>query len=1571
MHRPPAVLIVALILGSTVTMNVAARQAGLVINEFMADNVGAVPDLVDYGDYSDWIELYNGGAAAVDLGGYTLTDDQALPARWAFAAGSVIAPGGFYLVWADGVGDHAGQLRTRPWWPGDTRFTTQRDHASFKLGRTGEGIWLFDPAGSVVDSLAYPEQRPDVSMGRHPDGSGTWEFFTEPTLLAPNDTPPLRITAAAPTVEIEPESGRYGGPVLVTLSADGPGTIRYTTDGSRPTRASPAYAGPFEVVATAVVRARIAEAGALPGPVSSSAFLVGTAHDLPVVSVATDPALLWKPASGIYRNSLKEREIQVDLEFFRGATRDFQIDAGARIGGENIFRFAAKPLNLYFRSEYGVSHLEYPVFDSLPYTSWKRLYLRNGGDDWPFTMMRDGLQQTLLAGRIGNAMQAYRPSVMYLNGAYWGIYNLREKIDEQYFLLHYGTDPADLDHIEDNTKVIAGDSTDYVSLVQFATANDLSLAANYETVAARADLQSLIDFVIVQAYVANSSWGHNREMWRDRGGDGRWKWVVVDLDRGWDVRRLGEDRLTDQFNSFELFRRLSANPAFRERIVRRYAEHLNSTFRPARAVRFIDSLAAAIEAEIPRHSAKWGPYDPVLSIAEWGVEAGIQSPAAWSAAVDDMRRFARERPIPAMQDVVDRFDLTGTAAVTVRTTPVSGGRIHADGAVTAPGDTLLLFRGVPVDLTVEAPPGYAVRRWVQRSRGPEVTLLPRGSTWRYLDGGLVPAGDWTTPGFDDSAWAAGPAELGYGDGGEATLVSYGANAQQKAITTWFRTTFDVADPVLYYGLAVDLVRDDGALVYLNGTLLVRSNMPEGAVGPTTGALSSIGGTDESRAYRYTADAEALVAGPNVLAVEVHQYNGQSTDVSFDLSLTASPVSGSGGEVVLGTDAGLRYVPSSDAELVAEFDAVDVNRLGPVVSSDVRLTAASSPFLVESNVLVAPGATLTIDPGVVLRLAPGVRIDVSGTVRWLGTASQPIRLEPFYSGSPWGAVCLRGIGAESVFEYVDFTGADAGTDDANCPATLSSDGRNARVTGGSFRDVALPIYSRSARLVVDGVRFERVTRVGDYVTAEGGTVDIRRSTFEGNSIEDMDAIDIGPIDAGSVVADNLIRGFSGWNSDGIDLGEGARDVLVEGNRILDMADKGISVGGGSSALVLRNIIARCAEGIGVKDSLSFADIRHSTFVGNAVGLAVFEKNPGRGGAHATVTGSLFARSVDSDLWADGESTVDASFSLSDATLFDGPGNLMQEPLLLDPAGANVHLQFRSPAIDAADPADAADPDGSRSDIGALPFAGVIDGPIVINEINYHSSVDFDPGDWVELTNRSSLGVDLGSWLLFDSGADASFVFGPGVLEPDGYRVVARDPAVFAGLFAEVQSPDGPMLRGLNGNGDSLYLYDPDGRLADSLTFRDAMPWPSAPDGQGATLELVSPDLDNAEAGHWAASSGHGTPGARNSVTGTAIVPRPPDGTPVAFSLGAGYPNPFSTSTTVSYELPEQATVTIRVYDVLGRLVETLIDSPMAAGVHRLTWNAAGRSSGIYRMTMMAVSPAGGHSARFDRSVVLVR
>jgi len=242
-------------------------------------------------------------------------------------------------------------------------------------------------------------------------------------------------------------------------------------------------------------------------------------------------------------------------------------------------------------------------------------------------------------------------------------------------------------------------------------------------------------------------------------------------------------------------------------------------------------------------------------------------------------------------------------------------------------------------------------------------------------------------------------------------------------------------------------------------------------------------------------------------------------------------------------------------------------------------------------------------------------------------------------------------------------------------------------------------------------------------------------------------------------------------------------------------------------------------------------------------------------------------------------------------------------------------------------------------------------VVINEINYNSSDEFNPEDWIEIFYNGEGDLDFSGWLAKDERDTNIFVLPENIVLNSGdYLVLCRDTSQFKSFFPEVENFIGNLNFGLGGNSDMVRIFNNDGILIDSVDYKDSDPWPAAADGLGATLELLNPYRDNSIADNWAASEGHGTPGSVNSVY-TLIGKDEINIMPDEFTLSQNYPNPFNPSTTIQYlvgahrDVPLQD-IDLSIYNILGQKVATLVSLKQRAGYYKIQWDASGVSSGIY-------------------------
>jgi len=399
-------------------LNTNQYAQNLFINEFMASNVTSNPEIIDFDDYSDWIEIYNNSSSSVNLGGYYLTDNLNTPLKWQIPSGTIIPAKGFLIFWADGYDTPSGN---------EIRY----HHLNFKLSKNGEEIGLFSPEGNLIDSIIYDPQISDVSYGRKPDGSNSWFYFGESTLSERNLTEGVTNKTVSANPEFSLQAGFYSGQQLVSLSSiSNNATITYTTDGSRPTSNSAQFVNPISINENTVLRARAFESGKLPSKIITNSYFIDQEQSLPILSLTVFPETFFNSEIGIYDNELKRREVPINVQYFEeDGDLGFELDAGVRITGQASFTYPQKPLTIEADDRFGHETIDYPVFSDRLFTSYESIYLRNSGTpDNRNTLFRDALQHSIVINQMDVDCQAYQPALTFINGEYWGIYNIREKL---------------------------------------------------------------------------------------------------------------------------------------------------------------------------------------------------------------------------------------------------------------------------------------------------------------------------------------------------------------------------------------------------------------------------------------------------------------------------------------------------------------------------------------------------------------------------------------------------------------------------------------------------------------------------------------------------------------------------------------------------------------------------------------------------------------------------------------------------------------------------------------------------------------------------------------------------------------------------------------------------------------------------------------------------------------------------------------------------------------------------------------------------------------------------------------
>ena len=516
--------------------------------------------------------------------------------------------------------------------PALLRFSLPRLHTNYKIKSEGETIIFSDSLGQIWDQVNTGYIPPDISRGRQPDGGTSWHYFDEATPDSSNTTGSYAGTVPEPQFSLP--GGIYSGSVVVSLSNSLPGSeIRYTLDGSEPTDSSPLFSTDLTIFQTTVVRARVFLTAMIPSKIITHTYFVDEPFHLPLISLSTTPANFWDDEIGIYAmgndaedempyygaNFWQDWERPVHIEFYEpNGSLGFSIDAGVKIHGNYTRGFAQKSLAIFARGRYGYSEINYQIFPDKPIDSFQAIILRNSGSDWVETLFRDALM-TRLVEDIDIDIQAYRPAIVFINGEFWGIHNVREKINEHYLASNHDVDPDNVDFLESNVIVNEGDANHYEMLMGFLSTQNISDPANYEYVQTQMDVDNFISYQVSEIYYDNRDWpGNNTKFWRPRTPDGRWRWILYDTDAGFGLYNPYRYTANSLANATEpidvgnpgwppfILNKLLENPAFENAFINRFADFINYYFEPSRVIQEVNNISAMIEPDIALHLTKWG-----------------------------------------------------------------------------------------------------------------------------------------------------------------------------------------------------------------------------------------------------------------------------------------------------------------------------------------------------------------------------------------------------------------------------------------------------------------------------------------------------------------------------------------------------------------------------------------------------------------------------------------------------------------------------------------------------------------------------------------------------------------------------------------------------------------------------------------------------------------------------------------------------------------------------------------------------------------------------------------------------
>ena len=610
-------------------------------------------------------------------------------------------------------------------------------HTNFKISSNGESIILSDPSEIILDSIAAGETETDMSYGRILE-TEVWALFDEPTPGASNSTSTFIGSLAAPEFSIG--SGFYDQNQLsLELSVPNESaTIYFTLDGSIPSIHGLPYEYPIVINSNTVVRARAFLDQWVPSEIESKTYILEDdlgEMGLPAIFISTDNNSFFDEDTGMYvmgpnaewqfpyfgANFWEDWERPIHFEILEVDGSGYNANAGAKIFGGWSRAFPQKSLSIFSRSYLGPSSFDYQLFPDSETSSYEAFVIRNSGNDWESTVLRDGFT-TSLAHDLDIDLQKYRPTILFINGEFWGIQNLREKVNEHFLSSKHSIAPEHIDLLDlegiNDENIVHGTNSDYKILLDYLNDQDMSEPIVQNALENWIDIESYMSYQAFQIFVDNRDWpGNNIKFWRDHRVGGKWRWILYDTDFSfsiWDANAYNFNTLgfalepngpgwpNPPWSTF-IFRKMMENNYFKNSFINIYCDMLNTVFQPEFISERLDSISGNIASMIPTHRDRW------FNSGNWP-----NSAVNWEARLNNMENFGNQRRIRAIGHIIDEFDLPNIAQVDLSVTPPFGGYIEINTLDIKESNWQgYYFPSVPIEVKAIQNDGFEFSHWLQ------------------------------------------------------------------------------------------------------------------------------------------------------------------------------------------------------------------------------------------------------------------------------------------------------------------------------------------------------------------------------------------------------------------------------------------------------------------------------------------------------------------------------------------------------------------------------------------------------------------------------------------------------------------------------------------------------------------------------------------------------------------------------------------------------------------------------------------------------------------------------------------
>ena len=869
-----------------VSRNVPTKE-NLVINEIMSANVDVYLD--PSWNYGSWVELYNPTDKGVSLGGLYVSDDPAnlKKNRLIDAYGAIPAHGYALLNF-----DHHEPFK-------ESSYRQIPD----QLNPEGGTIIVSDGT-SIIAQQTYPAIQSRLAYARTADGGTAWGLTAEPTPGASNAGSSFAtVQLAAPVVDQPAQL--FTGSFHVKVDIPAGATLRFTTDGSAPTltRGSTSVTGIFRVAETTCYRFRLFQDGKLPSPVVTRTYIYNNGNEpFPIISIVTDEAHIFGSDYGVFVRSSNGRpgngqtaacnwnmdwDRPVNFEYFTedGECAVSQECDFSACGG---WSRAWEPHSFKLKSnkQYDLQNsFDFQFFENKPFLRHKTLQIRNGGNDTGCRIKDGAIQGVIEASGIYVDYQSWKPVHVYFNGQPYAVLNMREPNNKHFAKANYGLDSEEMDQFEicPDSGYVQMTGTDESFLRWYELAKDAASPQAYREICELVDVDEYINYMAIELYLGNNDWPKNNVKGFRSKVDGKFHFTLFDLDHsfntansfnefagkqtyyfdtlhGYDYSKdenIEGKHLTLEIKFVTIFLNMLKNETFKKRFADAFCLVAGSVFTPELTNEVISERAALLST-----GGYVSPYSTANSL--------ISSFASrQNTMIGNMQSYlglsSNNRLTATLGSNI------GEAQLLLNNQEVPTGKFS--GA---------LFS--PVTVKAVAPAGYKFAGWMNDGDLPTITktVFSKGSSWRFYDQGSLDGTGWQQPSYSVTGWSSGQTPIGYDNNNQHPDIV--TKTQDNLPTYYYRKNFVLSSVAADDEYVLDWVADDGFIVYVNGTEAGRYNMPAGEV--RYSQYASTWAHDNPDRGTMKLDASLFQQGSNLIAVELHNNSGTSTDIFWDAALSA-------------------------------------------------------------------------------------------------------------------------------------------------------------------------------------------------------------------------------------------------------------------------------------------------------------------------------------------------------------------------------------------------------------------------------------------------------------------------------------------------------------------------------------------------------------------------------------------------------------------------------------------------------------------------------------------------------------